>query len=42
MKKTKLAILGKLETKFKAPFNNSDFDIWVFNYHKEELPRVDL
>lgn len=38
----KLAILGKLETKFKAPFGNYDFDIWAFNYHKEELPRVDL
>lgn len=38
----KLAILGKVETKFKAPFNDSNFDIWAFNYHKEELPRVDL
>ena len=37
---SKLAILGKLETKFKAPFNNLDYDIWSFNYHKEELPRV--
>lgn len=42
MNKSKLAILGKLETKFKAPFNDPSFDIWAFNYHKEELPRVDL
>lgn len=42
MNKTKLAILGKIETKFKAPFGNSDFDIWAFNYHPEEIPRVDL
>lgn len=38
----KLAILGKLPTKFKAPFNNPDYDIWTFNYHKEELPRVTM
>ena len=30
----KVAILGKLETKFKAPFDDPDFDIWGFNYHK--------
>lgn len=36
----KLAILGKLDTKDKAPFNNPDYDIWAFNYHKKELPRV--
>lgn len=30
----KLAILGKLDTKFKAPFNNPNYDIWAFNYHK--------
>lgn len=35
----KLAILGKLETKFKAPFDNPDFDIWGFNYHKIMPPR---
>lgn len=38
----KLAILGKLPTKFKAPFNNPDYDIWTFNYHKEQLPRISL
>lgn len=42
MSKAKLAILGKLPTKFKAPFNDPDFDIWAFNYHNEQLPRVDL
>lgn len=36
----KLAILGKLQTKFKAPFDDTNYDIWAFNYHKEELPRV--
>jgi hypothetical protein len=38
----KLAILGKLPTKFKAPFGDPEFDIWAFNYHTEELPRVDV
>ena len=38
----KLAILGKLETKFKAPFDNPDFDIWGFNYHKIMPPRYTL
>lgn len=36
----KLAILGKLPTKFNAPFNDKDWDIWAFNYHRENLPRV--
>lgn len=36
----KLAILGKLPTKFKAPFDNPEYDIWAFNYHNEPLPRV--
>lgn len=31
---TKVAILGKLETKFKAPFNDKSWDIWGFNWHK--------
>lgn len=35
----KVAILGKLETKFKAPFDDPDFDIWGFNYHKTMPPR---
>ena len=38
----KLAILGKLETKFNAPFNDFNYDIWAFNYHNEKLPRVSL
>lgn len=37
---TKVAILGKLPTKMKAPFNDSDWDIWAFNYHSDKLPRV--
>lgn len=36
----KVAILGKLPTKFKAPFNDKKWDIWTCNYHKEELPRI--
>lgn len=31
----KLAILGKLSTKFNAPFDNPDYDIWGFNYHQD-------
>lgn len=44
MQKTKVAILGKLPTKFKAPFDNFDYDIWAFNWHQDErqLKRVDL
>lgn len=38
----KLAILGKLPTKFKAPFDNENYDIWAFNIHTDKLPRVDL
>lgn len=40
--KSKVAILGKLETKFKAPFDDFTYDIWAFNKHQEELPRVDM
>lgn len=36
----KVAILGKLPTKKKAPFNNKDWEIWTCNYHQEELPRI--
>ena len=39
---TKVAILGKLPSKFYAPFWDLSFDIWAFNYHKEQLPRVSL
>ena len=42
MKITKLAILGKLATKFKAPFDDPNYDIWVFNYHKIMPPRYNL
>lgn len=42
--RTKVAILGKLPTKMFAPFYLKDWDIWAFNYHKDErlLPRIDL
>lgn len=44
MKNKKVAILGKLDTKFKAPFNDDSFDIWAFNKHDDEvqIPRVDV
>lgn len=31
----KVAILGKLNTKFKAPFEDLACDIWGFNYHDD-------
>lgn len=39
---TKVAILGKLPTMKKAPFDNKEYDIWTLNYHNDELPRVTL
>ena len=36
----KVAILGKLVTKFKAPFDDPSWDIWAFNWHKIEPQRV--
>jgi len=44
MKNKKVAILGKLTTKYKAPFDDKTFDIWCFNKHEDEenIPRVDL
>lgn len=43
MKTTKkVAILGKLPTKYKAPFNNPEWDIWTLNRNSEDLPRIDL
>ena len=44
MKNKKVAILGKLDTKYKAPFNDDSFDIWAFNKHADEerIPRVDI
>lgn len=40
----KVAILGKLPTKFKAPFDDKSYDIWTLNYHSDynKLPRIDL
>ena len=38
----KVAILGKLPSKFYAPFDDKNFEIWTMNYHSEPLPRVDL
>jgi hypothetical protein len=38
----KVAILGKLDTKFKAPFDDTSWEIWSMNIHKQPLPRVDL
>lgn len=39
----KVVILGKLDTKFKAPFDDESYDIWAFNKHLDEhlLKRVD-
>ena len=39
---TKVAILGKLVSKFNAPFEDMSYDIWTLNYHEIEPPRVDL
>lgn len=36
----KVAILGKLPTKQNAPFGNTEWDIWAFNYHNDTIPRV--
>lgn len=40
----KVAILGKVKTKFKAPFSDKSWDIWSMNIHSDaaKLPRVDL
>lgn len=39
----KIAILGKLETKYDAPFDDNTWEIWSMNKHKDEelIPRVD-
>lgn len=39
----KIAILGKLETKYYAPFDNPEWEIWSMNKHDDEelIPRVD-
>lgn len=40
----KVAILGKLPTKFKAPFGDESWDIWTLNIHSdaEQLSRISL
>lgn len=38
----KVAILGKLQTKFYAPFWDESWDIWTLNYNEGVLPRIDL
>lgn len=44
MKNSKVVILGKLPTKFDAPFDDESFDIWAFNKHadEEKIKRVDV
>lgn len=44
MENKKVAILGKIETKFKAPFDDLSYDIWSMNIHPDadKIPRVDL
>lgn len=42
IKNKKVAILGKLPTKYKAPFGNDEWDIWTLNRNSEDLPRVTL
>ena len=39
----KIAILGKLETKYHAPFDDPEWEIWSMNKHDDEelIPRVD-
>ena len=42
MRNYKVAILGKLASKFNAPFDDKSWDIWAYNYHGDawRLPRV--
>lgn len=44
MKNDKVAILGKLYTRYKAPFADESWDIWSVNKREGEsaLPRCDL
>ena len=39
----KIAILGKLKTKFDAPFDDDSWEIWCLNKHTDEhlLKRID-
>ena len=43
-KSKKIAILGKLETKYNAPFDDTSWEIWSMNKHWDEdmIPRVDV
>ena len=38
-----ICIIGKLETKYQAPFDNPNVEIWSMNSHFDEvfIPRVD-
>lgn len=42
-KNKKVALLGKLPTKFKAPFDDLSYDIWTLNKHIDEghFKRID-
>ena len=44
MKNKKVAILGKLDTRYKAPFEDKSWDIWSVNKRPNEqpIPRCDL
>lgn len=39
----KICILGKLETKYNAPFNRPEWEIWTMGKHTDHdlLPRID-
>ena len=43
IEKKKIVILGKLESKYYAPFNDPNCEIWSMNKHNDEemIPRVD-
>ena len=43
-KNKKVAILGKMPTKFNAPFDDLDWDIWTLNRHfdADKLKRITL
>ena len=40
----KVAILGKMQTKYEAPFEDKSWDIWSMNKHADAMmiPRVDV
>lgn len=41
MVRNKVAIVGKLDSKKYAPYNDFTWDIWTLNYF-QDVPRVDL